>query len=526
MGIGLKDINGREFIFSTFTNNSIVNNWFTQSFPFKPSDASETDIIMSYGTELYAFMMSLVPAVGDIYNFTLKNGYYFNFERKAYNDNYDEIVTRTYTPTNRPYPLLITGGVSTGSSSIIVNKGNIPSTTRQHYIAIYPSKLNSYDDITIAYNIYQYVNSSGDRMVAPESSENFVTWCENLKNMLTDVPIPTRYDDNYSDIDEGDGDGDNTSDIISQDLNDILSQLGRFANIYQISGTSLNNLYDWLWTDDIMTNLNKMFSSPLDSIISLQIAPFSDTQLPLGTSQNIILANIDTKVQAKPLIKGFIRIDCGTLTLSEYFGNFLDYPPYTQIECYIPYVGYVPLDATDVMSSEIQLYYDIDLVNGFFTANIVVVRDRYDTQLNAILYTYSGSMFYNVPITSADYSAVTNGLINVATNALTGNVAGFAGSAGALLVATSHPNIRRSGSISSNANLVTLRVPHVRITRPRLAIAKTLQQEKGFMCNVTCKLSDLSGYVEVKHVDLTNMSRATKNEKSEIENLLSSGVFI
>ena len=479
------------------------------------------DIVSSLGTNLNVLFSSLLPSIDSSYRFTLSNEQYAIIKNQQINTNYISMMM---------YDKTITAPDNFNGHTLVAWVPYITDNrydTDIYYVGADYDDDNDYQSVSHIYPLYvTFDDELRMYTVNPiHGGTDAARYASNFRNWIKGITPPTRYDDNYSVPDEGEGDFDNTSDIVNQDLFDVLVQ-NAFTTTYYITAGNLGQLYNWLWTDDIITNLSKMFSNPLDSILSLQIAPFTSNQLPLGSERNVALGNIDSGVQAQPISKGFIRVDCGTLTLSEYFGNFLDYPPYTQIQCYLPYIGYIPLDATDVIGSAIQLYYDVDLSNGFFTANIVVMRDRYGTQLDAILYSYSGSMFYNTPVTSANYSAVTSGLINVATNALSGNAPGFVESSSALLIATSHPDIQRSGSLSNNANLVTLRVPHVRITRPRLAIAKTLQQEKGYYCNVTCKLSDLSGYVEVRHVDLSNISGATENEKSEIENLLNSGVFI
>lgn len=547
MAIGIRDINNHTFYFSLcFDNATTRKNWDS-------SDAnggsthldSDSDVVYRYGTELLTFINKLFDTPVDSqeknttleYRFILENNNYCLFTRKKENVTvyFDGFLCKSddsyYTfsigssPTHFArfhYTAMTKSGVF-GMNFYPYGDNNYYN----NYLCI-PVKATDYDSIEmlILYYYQRFDDELGEigyRTVSGGSDYGKRN-LQCLKEWLTGVTPPSRYEDSEDDSGEEHGIKDKSSDDVINELIEPLSQLGGFSNIYLISSNTLSALYTYLWnSQDLIDLLTKMYSKPIDAILNLQIAPLSDSQIELNTPSNIILGKVETDIQARTLKKGFVRIDCGELNIKEYYGNFLDYAPYTKIECYIPFIGFIPLDISDIMRGKIQLYYDIDLCNGFFTANIIVKRNAYGTKLNSILYSQSGNMFYSVPISSTNYSNIVSSATNLVTSMASQNYIGAVSNA--LAIATAQPTIQHSGNLSNSANLTTTRIPYIRITRQRLAVAKSLQNEKGFLSNVTHKLNDLYGYVEVKHCDVTGIN-ALESEKSEIETLLLNGIFI
>lgn len=551
MAIGIRDINNHTFYFSLcFDNATTRENWDSSDENGTPLD-SDSDVVYAYGTELLSFMNKLFDTpresqeVGTTleYRFILENNNYCLFTRKKIStvqyyydgflcksdDSYYTFSVGSSTKYARfNYTALNQGGVfGMNSYPNYVSPTDPNILYAENYLCI-PTGTADYNTIDM---LILYYNTRKD-------DEKGIIWgrevrgggdngkrnLQCLKEWLTGVTPPSRYEDSEDDSGEEHGIKDNSSDDVINELIEPLSQLGGFSNIYLISSNTLSALYTYLWnSQDLIDLLTKMYSKPIDAILNLQIAPLSDSQIELNAPSNIILGKVETDIQARTLKKGFVRIDCGELDIKEYYGNFLDYAPYTKIECYIPFIGFIPLDISDIMRGKIQLYYDIDLCNGFFTANIIVKRNAYGTNLNSILYSHSGNMFYSVPISSANYSNIVSSATNLVTSMASQNYIGAVSNA--LAIATAQPTIQHSGNLSNSANLTTTRIPYIRITRQRLAVAKSLQNEKGFLSNVTHKLNDLYGYVEVKHCDVTGIN-ALESEKREIETLLLNGIFI
>ena len=546
MALAIKDINNHIFYFSLcFDNATTRKNWDTSGIGGSTGLDSDSDVVYAYGTELLTFINKLFDTSIDEqetgttleYRFILENNNYCLFTREKENTfvYFDSFLCKS----DNSYYTFRVGSGSTSYARFhylgltktgVYGMNFYPSSLGAYYnnYLCIPIKANDYESIEmlVLYYYHRDGHELGDiqsRTVSGGGDYGKGN-LQCLKEWLTGVNPPSRYVDSEDDSGESEPVVDNSSDDVINDLIEPLSQLGGFSTIYLVTANALHDLYNYLWTSqDLIELLSKMYSKPINAILNLQIAPLSDSQIELNSESNIYLGTTETTVVGKTLAKGFIRLDCGTIDINEYYGNFLDYSPYTKIECYIPYIGFIPLDIVDIMHGKIQLYYDIDLCNGFFTANIVVSRNRYGTNLNSILYTQSGNMFYSVPISATDYSNFISGLSGLVSSALTQNYIGVASNA--LQVATAQPTIQHSGNLSNNANLTTTRIPYIRITRQRLAVAKSLQNEKGFVSNVTHTLKDLYGYVEVKHCDINNIN-ALNEEKQEIESYLLNGVFV
>lgn len=544
MALSIIDTNGHKFYFTLCYDNSTTRkNWDSES-GGSTSLTSDSDIIYRYGTELIKFIDDLIDTpqthqeTGTTieYRFILSNGNYCLFTRKRTGDvtyYYNSFLCKsddsyfTYEHGSNIYysRFFYSGLTFTGVFGMMINQTSNEGRHYNNYLCV-PIKADTYENIEmiLCYSIF-YVNSELWEMnIIGGGISDGLPNLNNIKLWLSGVTPPSRYEDSEDDSGEEHGIKDNSSDDVINELIEPLSQLGGFSNIYLISSNTLSALYTYLWnSQDLIDLLTKMYSKPIEAILNLQIAPLSDSQIELNAPSNIILGKVETDIQARTLKKGFVRIDCGELDIKEYYGNFLDYAPYTKIECYIPFIGFIPLDISDIMRGKIQLYYDIDLCNGFFTANIIVKRNAYGTNLNSILYSHSGNMFYSVPISSTNYSNIVSSATNLVTSMASQNYIGAVSNA--LAIATAQPTIQHSGNLSNSANLTTTRIPYIRITRQRLAVAKSLQNEKGFLSNVTHKLNDLNGYVEVKHCDVTEIN-ALESEKREIETLLLNGIFI
>ena len=78
-----------------------------------------------------------------------------------------------------------------------------------------------------------------------------------------------------------------------------------------------------------------------------------------GSDDTIVVGTIDSNVTSRTVNNQYITIDCGTQELGLYYGNVYDYTPFTQVQCYLPFIGIVNLDTNEVMCSRINIKYNI-----------------------------------------------------------------------------------------------------------------------------------------------------------------------
>lgn len=292
--------------------------------------------------------------------------------------------------------------------------------------------------------------------------------------------------------------------------------------IYNPSQTELNNFGTWLWSSNFVDQLLKVFNNPMESIIGLHKVYASPI---IGGRSNIKVGYLDSGVNSNFVSNQYTKIDCGTVNLQEYFGNVFDYSPYTNIELYLPCIGFVKLDVGNVMRSSINITYTVDVLTGACIAEVNVKRDG----SGGILYSYSGNCASQYPLSSGSYMGIVSSVIGVAgsivgTVASGGSLSPLAlGTTSGLLNAKTH--VQHSGSLSGNSGVMGGKIPYLIITRPQTNMAENYQHLQGIPSNTHTQLSACRGYVKVKNVNVQNII-AESEELEEIKTLLLDGVII
>ena len=244
-----------------------------------------------------------------------------------------------------------------------------------------------------------------------------------------------------------------------------------------------------------------------------------------GGAQTIKVGYLDSGVSSKVVSNQYTTIDCGSVSLSEYFGNVFDYEPYTKVNLYLPFIGIVPLSVGEVMRSTIHVVYHVDVLTGACLAEVKIKRDS----AGGTLFQYSGNAAVQYPISSGSYMGIVSGIMSIA-----GGVAGTIATGGAAMpvllgagasIGRMHTDISHSGNFSGNAGAMGIKKPYLIIDRPQTALAKNFPNYIGYPSNSTVTLSSCKGYTKVHEIHLENVP-ATNNELSDIEMKLKGGVII
>lgn len=311
-----------------------------------------------------------------------------------------------------------------------------------------------------------------------------------------------------------------------------------FIRLYNPTLSELQSLANYMWSDlfDLNT-FKKIFSDPISCILGLSIVPVAVRN---GGTSSVVLGNIDTEVLMNRALSQYETVDCGSLTISEYWGAYLDYSPYTKFELYLPYIGIRPISADDIMGKTISVTYRVDILSGSCVAFV-----KCDS---SVLYSFIGQCSSSIPITGNDWTNVINGAINIAgavgTLVATGGFsapAQIAGTAAGTAYQAKHlsstasslaqnvtsmkPQIEKSGSLSGTGGMLGVQKPYLIITRPKQALPARQNHYMGYPSFVTVSLGDVSGYTEIDSIHLENIP-ATSEELNEIERLLKGGVIL
>ena len=289
-------------------------------------------------------------------------------------------------------------------------------------------------------------------------------------------------------------------------------------SIYNPTKAELSSFSSYLWSNNFLDNFLKIFQNPMDAVIGLHILYATPIT---GGRNNIIVGYLDSGVASDIVTKQYTEIDCGTVNVSELYGNATDYEPYTKVACYLPFVGIVPLKTDDVMGKKVNIKYGVDVLTGTCLATITVTNLK---GVTIAMYTFTGNCAVQLPLSGGNYSGVIRGLVGMVGSVAVGGAIGAIGAVGSAL--NSKLDVAHSGSIGSNAGAMGVRKPYLIITRTEPNDALNYNRYYGFPSNKAVSLKSCLGYTKVKEVHAESIDNATITEKNEIENILKSGVII
>lgn len=332
-----------------------------------------------------------------------------------------------------------------------------------------------------------------------------------------------------------------------------------FISLFNPSLTELRSLAAFMWSANPTTIefWKNLIASPLDLILGLSIVPVA---VPNGGRASVKVGWIDSGVQMTLAASQYVQVDCGELTVPEYWGSALDYSPNTRVFIMLPFCGAHELDADEVVGKTIRVVYNVDLLTGGLICMIKCGE--------SVLYQYLGQCSMNIPVTSQNFATTLQSIVNIAgsigVSVASGGMAApvppptassmgknyshaaaqrainkwseatqpsvsveGSGSAGqtAQNVMNSKPHVGHAGALSGPGGLLGVRYPYLIIYRPNQSLADGYNSFEGYPSNITETLGNLSGFTRVESIHLENLD-AMEVERMEIESILKSGVYL
>ena len=356
------------------------------------------------------------------------------------------------------------------------------------------------------------------------------------------------------------------------------SSSGMFTR-YLVNSSYLDILGDWLWTDDLglqiaKTVISAIYGNPAESVISLMSYPFNINSLNGVTTrrQNLFWGSHDSGLSFIALTSQSASVDWGTITLEEYWGNFLDYEPHTKIELYLPWgTGFVSIDPNMCLPGTLRVVTNIDFSKGSCVHNVIGNN-------GVCIGTYAGQCSQQIPILSNDYASKVAGIVVSATAlavaATSGGGAISAGraaeieygrthslpfgdakgtaeylrgldAAGAsgrapyqatqktaakLAAGSSIAALKRTGIISRNGSFTDgsaalgVQYPYIILSRPSQSVPEQYGSHYGYPSNIYTSLGNIRGYTEAGEIHLDGIP-GTDAEIAELDAILKGGVI-
>ena len=261
-----------------------------------------------------------------------------------------------------------------------------------------------------------------------------------------------------------------------------------------------------------------------------------------------------TKVTGNP------SMDLGEYEILPKFHDFRDYAPFTKIEMFIPYCGWVALPS-HVMSSEDKP----KIITGTLLCDIIAGTCKAVIKCNeTVIAEASGFTAIDVPFTGENVGMKMAGIASAITSygkAAAGTVGGIAGgisSAGSGKGAAAAAGAGAAGGVVSllgsfaqmygafngnyteicgktgdGCNVAGLTKVYIKIQRPKTAgfpepdyVPEGFAHSTGYLCMVKKQLNELHGFTQCANVDTSGITGATETERQIIKRYLESGVIL
>lgn len=292
-------------------------------------------------------------------------------------------------------------------------------------------------------------------------------------------------------------------------------------HVYNPTKAQVDEFGSWLWTTfsgDLIDTLSKLFNDPMDAVIGLH--ELYVTPSVTGTA-TIRAGYLDSGISSNLVGNRYTSINCGSIVVPEFYGNYLDYSPYTKCFIYLPFVGIVPVTADDIVGNAVNVTYNIDAYNGCCIAIVTVAREGY----SSTVYQFEGNCGVEIPITSGYQSVLMGGLLGIAGTAISGSPHVGLGLASLGRANLGKNEVSRSGSFGSSYGAMGAKIPYIIVKRPTQKSVVNYNQEYGFPAHKRVLIGACEGYLRVREVHVISPT-ATDAEKALIETMLKEGVFV
>lgn len=250
-----------------------------------------------------------------------------------------------------------------------------------------------------------------------------------------------------------------------------------FFTIYEPTNENMQKINDAIFinaADGTTINVQQYFSSYKKFYCKIPVAGYK--QLKGG--------RYDFGEQAPYVKEHTIVVDCGSVEIPEQYQSLLDYSPFSRLTIYLPFVGFQELDDKLVVGHTLKVQYTVDVLSGRCLAQLYVDS----TDLKSCFAEYGGTIAAD-EIFGTDNGYNYYGAYELMTTMQLGELSCY------VLI---HTKIPLEGDIVNY---------------------------KGLPTNEIVKVGDITGFVKYSSIHVDGMT-ATDSEKSEIESLLMSGIFV
>lgn len=318
-------------------------------------------------------------------------------------------------------------------------------------------------------------------------------------------------------------------------------------SVYHPTQQELLAFAQWLWVTWQDATIEKIWNNPFDGVITLFELYCTPTDVG---RKNIRSGFLDSGVESD-IISRYTEINCGTIGVPEYYGNYLDYAPYTKAYIYLPFIGVVELNSDDIVGHAVNVTYRIDEYNGSCIAQITVAKvtevNGEEVEYSNLFYQYSGNCAVELPIAGGSQAAIKAGMMQAAAYGISSVIGGVisgathGGVAGALAglatgaaygaanaigsVVSAKSSVQHSGSFGSSYGALGVKRPFITVVRPKQIQIPNYNELYGYQAHKAVNIGDCTGYLRCREVHVISPT-ASDEEKAQIEQMLKLGVYV
>ena len=328
-------------------------------------------------------------------------------------------------------------------------------------------------------------------------------------------------------------------------------------SVYHPSQANLLAFANWLWVTYADVTIDKLWNNPFDGVISLFELYCTPTD---NGNKNIRCGFLDSGINS-PIISRYTEIDCGTLAIPEYYGNYFDYSPYSKAHIYLPFIGIQELNVDDIVGHSVNVTYKIDEYNGSCIAMITCAKQTVVNGVthsyNNTVYQFSGNCAVELPLSGGSQASIVSGMTvgnayqqagQIAANSsLVGGLAslisanpigGVVGGVGGYFTQQAYAQaqglqnmlggkstVQKSGSFGSSHGALGIKTPFITVIRPKQIRVSNYNKLYGYPAHKMVTLGTCEGFIRCREVQV-NSSTATDAEKNIIESMLKTGVYM
>lgn len=395
----------------------------------------------------------------------------------------------------------------------------------------------------------------GDNYIITNVQDNEPVSYNDVKNALN-IAVDQINEDNDTDISVPDypipTPPDPDDDIeVEMDLNDAAYGAG-MSHYYVTTTTSgvLDDISAAMSTWDIKNTGKDLFRNLLSCRLT-KVGP-----IPAENSTFVIYGE-ELLYNGAPItiskITGNPSMDLGEYEILPKFNDFRDYAPYTKIEMYIPYCGWVALPS-HCMSSEDKP----KIITGTLLCDIIAGTCKAVIKCNdTVVAEAAGFTAVDVPFVGENVGMKMAGIASsitsygsgaaktvggIAGGMSGGGPAGAAAAGGVVSLLGSYAQLNAAfnanyteicGKTGDGCNVAGLNKVYIKIQRPKTNgyeepnfVPGDYGHTTGFLCMQKLKVSDCSGLIIASNADVSGIGSATDAERAEIKRVLETGLFV